>query len=85
MRLSPFDPWSSAAFYPLILGHFHQGRYAGADLGKDKEGFQNRLCAGVRVDHSMAGPLEVQNDKSAGAPAVMRGSEGHNFGRAFPQ
>jgi hypothetical protein len=33
----------------------------------------------------MAGPLEVQNDKSAGAPAVMRGSEGHNFGRAFPQ
>lgn len=40
----------------------------------------------------MAGPLEVQNDKSAGAPAVMRGSEGHKFGSeghkfgsAFPE
>ena len=28
----------------------------------------------------MAGPLEVQNDKSAGAPAVMRGSEATSLG-----
>jgi Flp pilus assembly protein TadD len=27
MRLSPFDPWASAAFHALMLGHFQRGRY----------------------------------------------------------
>ncbi len=71
VRLSPFDPWSFAAFHPLILGHFHQGRYEAADLGKYTGGFQNRLRAEVRVDHSTAGAREVENDKSAVAPAMM--------------
>jgi tetratricopeptide (TPR) repeat protein len=27
IRLSPFDPWSFAAFHAITLGHFHRGRY----------------------------------------------------------
>jgi TolB-like protein/DNA-binding winged helix-turn-helix (wHTH) protein len=26
-RLSPFDPWTFAAFHAFTLGHFHRGRY----------------------------------------------------------
>ena len=30
MRLSPFDPWTFAAFHAFMLGHFHRGRYEAA-------------------------------------------------------
>ena len=36
LRLSPFDPWRTASFFALAIGHFHRGQYEEATAAARK-------------------------------------------------
>ena len=62
LRLSPFDPWRSAAFVAATLGNFHRARYeeaaAAARVLELQPAFRySRFLAGVDCTPALAAPL----------------------------
>ena len=57
IRLSPFDPWVTAAFHGICLGHFMRGRYEEA-LAADRQAIRSK--PGFSISHFLLAAVLVK-------------------------
>jgi len=82
LRLSPFDPYRSAAFLAIALGHFHSGRFedaaaAGRKSVQSSPGFSMPYVA-LAATLAKTGRLE---EAKATAARILQMQPGFRFGR----
>jgi adenylate cyclase len=67
IRLSPFDPWVTAAYHGIFLGHFLRGRYEEA-LSAVRAAIRSK--PGFSVSHTMLAAVLVKLDRMDAAKAA---------------